>query len=127
MTRSRQNAPTQRQMRVGEEIRHILAKVIFQSCDIDAKINKSQITLTQVSVGPDLKNAKIYITTHLNCNKKEIISSLNKLAYAFQAEIARELPLKFSPKLKFFYDETLEKALYIDSLLKSSHVSQDLS
>ncbi|NIQ14919.1 MAG: 30S ribosome-binding factor RbfA, partial [Candidatus Dadabacteria bacterium] len=69
------------------------------------------VTLSNINVSPDLKNAKIYITCLGNTvNKNEIVNSLNEHTGHFRHELTRMVSLKFIPKLQFEFDTSLEKA-----------------
>lgn len=110
--------PSQRQLRVGEEIRHILSAVFLrQEFQIEA-LRDLSVTITEVDVSPDLRNAIAYTSVlHPNVDEAAIIKALNENAGTFNHAIAQKLTLKFSPKLKFSSDTRLDYAAHIEHLL----------
>jgi ribosome-binding factor A len=112
----------QRQLRVGEEIRHVISTALqhggFSS---PALMNSSLITVTQVKISPDLKNATVFVMPLGGHNLEEILFALNAQAYAFQREIAHKMKIRFTPKLVFKSDETFGEAEKIDRILKQIH------
>lgn len=116
-----QKPPSQRQLRVGEQLKHIIAETFLRGnfsqemlLDIQGKV-----TVTEVRASPDLRNATAYVVTQNDENTQEIIEALNKDAKIFQKEINRQANLKFTPRMSFKRDQSLAKAGRIESLLDS--------
>lgn len=106
-----------RSSRVAELVRRELAVIIREYTR--NKIH-SMITITSVDISPDLKNAKIYITSlDDNKDKNEIVDLLNAQAGQFRHDLAQSVFLRTTPKLNFILDTTLERANKLSSLIDS--------
>lgn len=130
MTRSKKTAsaaaPSQRQLRVGELVRHKLAEMLSRGEVHDDVIAGHVITVPQVRLSPDLKLATVYIVTLGDSGTDEVIAALNQNKKFIRGEVARAVNLKFAPDLRFRRDETFEEASRIDALLASPKVRQDV-
>lgn len=118
-------APTQRQLRVGEEIRHILAYSFSLRHSGDDLLDRSSITVTEVRVSPDLTNATVFIVPLGGQHFVEILASLKKLSWFFRKEVAQKLTTRVAPRLVFKADLSFDEAQRIDSLLKSNRIRKD--
>ncbi len=115
----------QRQLRVGEEIRHVIAGTLQHGGFADpALMNSSLITCTQVKIAPDLKNATVFVMPLGGHHLKEVLTALNEQAYFFQKEIGRQMKMKFTPRLVFKADETFGEAEKIDRILRQIHADE---
>lgn len=122
MKRVRKQPEGQRQLRVGEEIRHVLAGVLQHGgFDDPALLNSSLITVTEVRIAPDLKNATVFVMPLGGYGIKEVLRALNAQAAYFQHEIARNMKIKFTPRLTFRADETFGEADKIERIIKQIH------
>ena len=101
---------SQRQLRVGEELRHLISNVLFRETFYDQIIENNNITITEVNVSPDLKNAKVYIMPLGGENKFEVLDSLKKANGRIKKLISNNINLRQIPKLQFRIDETFEYA-----------------
>ncbi len=111
--------PTQRQLRVGEEIRHILADIFMRRDFDDQILGDVSITVTEVDVAPDMRNATAYVSPlGGSIIEADIITELNKQTYIFSKAIAKRLTMKFTPKIKFSSDNRFDYADKIENLLK---------
>ena len=119
MTRHRSDAPSQRQLRVGEELRHALAEVLAQGNIRDPEIKDLSITVTEVRISPDLRNATAFVTPLGGSHMAEAIEGLCRAAPFFRGQIARKVDLKFVPNLKFEADTSFDHASRIDRLLQN--------
>ena len=108
-----------RQLRVAELIKEVVAEIISQRQIDAAVLTDNFITVSKVKISPDLQNATIFITSFQTGNIKELISDLNGLAPKFRWIINQNIRLKYSPQIMFRYDDTLENASKIDSLIGS--------
>ena len=124
MKSDRSKGPTQRQLRVGEQLRHIIAETMSRGHFHDEALLNANITVAEVRVTPDLKNAKAYVMSLGGTNMDEILPALNEDAHIFQKEIGRQLDMKFTPKVKFVRDESFDEAQKIDDLLRSVHIPE---
>ena len=111
-------AKSQRQMRVGEELRHLISNVLLRETFYDQNIETNDITITEVSVSPDLKNAKIYVMPLGGKQKLEVVNSLNKVKGRIKKLISGNITLRQIPKINFMIDESFENAKNIDDILR---------
>ena len=110
--------PSQRQLRVGEEIRHLLADIFLRG-DYDAtSLRDVSITVTEVDVGPDMRNATAYVSAlGGKVTEKDLADILNAQIGPFNTAIAKRLTMKFTPRLKFSGDNRFDYANKIEALL----------
>jgi ribosome-binding factor A len=116
-------APSHRTLRVGEEMKHILATIFMREEVTIAGVNTMKITVTEVRAMPDLKTAIVYIMTLNGERVDEVIELLEENNYLVRMALAKQLTLKFTPSLKFEKDITFDEASKINQLLKQSMVS----
>ena len=112
------SSKSQRQLRVGEELRHLISNVLLRETFYDQIIQNNNITITEVNVSPDLKNAKVFVMPLGGENKCEVIDSLNKANGRIKKLISSNINLRHIPKLLFIIDETFEYARNIENILK---------
>ncbi len=117
---SQSTGPSQRQLRVGEQVRHAIVEVLQRGkFDDIALIDASHdVTVSEVRVSPDLKNGTAYVMTLGGAHMDAVLPALNEAAFYFQKEIGRRLQLKFTPRLKFVRDTSFDEAQKINALLK---------
>ena len=118
-TKKDNTAKSQRQLRVGEELRHLISNALHRETFYDAILESNNITVTEVNVSPDLKNAKVYIMPLGGENKIEVLESLNKIKGYIQKLISSEIQLRQIPRLSFVIDTTFEYANKIDNIIKN--------
>lgn len=119
--------PGQRQLRVGERIRHILSDIMRMGGLRDPDLqNTSMITVTAVDIGPDLQHAAVYVMPLGGENADKIVEALNRASGFFRSEMARELDLRYTPKLTFKIDRSFDEAAHIDKLLGRYEVRKDV-
>jgi ribosome-binding factor A len=118
--------PTQRQLRVAEEIRHVLARVFGRGEIRDPELASEFITVTQVRIGPDLKHATAFVARLGRSDTEALLPALKRAAPFLRAQLAHALRLKFAPQLSFEPDHALDYAMRIDTLLHSPKVERDL-
>ena len=109
---------SQRQLRVGEELRHLISNALLRETFYDQIIEKNTITVTEVNVSPDLKNAKVYIMPLGGENKSDVLNSLNKANGRIKKLISNNINLRQIPKLQFRIDQTFEYAKNIENILQ---------
>lgn len=118
--------PSQRQLRVGEQIRHIVADVMQRGhFHEETLMDAGKITVTEVRTSPDLKNATAYVLFLGGDVNKSVLDALNAEHHVFQKEINRQSNLKFTPRIRFVRDESFEEAQRIESLLREVHIPED--
>lgn len=121
-----QKGPSQRQLRVGEQIKQIISEVLARGDFYhEALINAGHITVGEVRVTPDLRQAKAYVMSLGGENMDNILPALNEESQMFSKEINRQSNMKFTPKVRFVKDESFEEAQRIDELLASVRTSDD--
>jgi ribosome-binding factor A len=123
---SSSKGPSQRQLRVGELIRHELAAMLARGDIHDDVLTRHVITVTQVRLSPDLKLATCYVMPLGGQDEAEVLKALDSHKRFLRGEIGHRVNLKFAPELRFRRDETFEEALRIDRLLHSDKVRRDL-
>jgi ribosome-binding factor A len=124
MARSR--APSQRQLRVGEEIRHALAEVFERDGLRDPVLRGRTITVTEVQASPDLKNVTAFVTPLGGDDTAEVVAALRRASAYLRGEMGRRLRLRHVPNLLFEADLTFDQASHIDALLRQPNVSRDI-
>lgn len=111
--------PSQRQLRVGEQLKHIIAETLQRGhFHHEELLNTSHITVTEVRASPDLKNATAYIVSLGGQSMERIIPALNDEARVFQKDIGRQSSMKFTPRVKFKEDYAFEEGQKIENLLR---------
>ncbi|MCB1650976.1 MAG: 30S ribosome-binding factor RbfA [Alphaproteobacteria bacterium] len=117
------NEPSQRQLRVGEQLRHIIAETMNRGhFHHEALMDAGRVTVAEVRVSPDLKHAKAYVMSLGGADMESILPALNEEAYVFQKEVSRQSSLKFTPKIIFVRDESFDEAQRINDLLRTVHI-----
>ena len=119
--------PGQRQLRVGEELRHALAHILQRGELRDPALQDITVTVTEVRISPDLKNAVAYVMPLGGRHAMEVIAGLTRSAGYLRAQLAREVPLRFTPGLTFALDTSFDHASRINELLHRPEVERDLS
>ena len=110
---------SQRQLRVGELLRHRIAEILSRGNIHDENLSKYSITVSQVMVSPDLRWGKVYVTFLGEEKSDQIINSLNNYAFKIQKQASLNLRLKRTPKLKFFLDKSFDIAANLNNSLTS--------
>lgn len=118
--------PSQRQLRVGEEIRHLLADVLLRTEFHDPVLAKVDLTISEVRMSPDLKHALVFATVLGQKDIRPLLPALKRASPFLRAQIAPRLGLRVAPELKFVADEALDEATRINRLLHSPEVIRDL-
>ncbi len=123
------NAPrsaSQRQLRVGELVRHALAELLSRGEVHDPVIEGHLITVPEVRMAPDLRLATIYIMPLGGKDENEVVAALERNKKFLRSEIARRVNLKYAPDIRFRLDDRFDEAQRIDELLKRPEVQRDL-
>jgi ribosome-binding factor A len=119
--------PSQRQLRVGEALRHALAEVLNRNEIRDPDLDGVSVTITQIKPSPDMRYATVYCEPLGGQNAKQIVAALNRHKGFLRGEMGRHLTMKFTPDLRFVEDESFAEALKIETILRSPEVQRDLS
>lgn len=124
------NSPPEEQsvrlLKVGERVRHILSELLAREEAHDPTLRASSISVTEVRMSPDLRNAKVYVKPLLGEDEDVIVKALRTNTAFFQREVAQRLGLKFAPKLQFRADESFDEASRIEELLDDPKVRRDI-
>ncbi|MBC7954216.1 MAG: 30S ribosome-binding factor RbfA [Rhodospirillaceae bacterium] len=118
--------PSQRQLRVGEELRHVLATIIERGEIRDPDVQGRAITVTEVRISPDLKNATAFVVPLGGGEVDGILAGLKRARPFLRHEIARMVDLRAVPNLSFEPDLSFDEASKIDALLRRPEVRRDL-
>jgi ribosome-binding factor A len=115
-----------RLLRVGEEVRHVLAEILGRGDIHDDIITSHSITVTEVRVSPDLRHATAFVQPLGGTDELAVIDALKRHAKYLKGEVGKRLRTKFTPDLVFRLDETFANATHIDALLRSPNIKRDL-
>ena len=118
MRQANKKQPTQRQLRVSEEIRHALSWVFERDIAHDPEIFGRSLTVTEVRMGSDLKSAKVFVMPLGGENIGDLIPALNRAAFFLRRKMAQQVRLKFLPQLRFVLDRSFDQANNLDKLLE---------
>lgn len=120
------NEQSQRQLRIGEELRHALARQFERGHLRDPALAGVAITVTEVRVSPDLKHATAFVMPLGGAKLGDVIAGLNRSAGFLRRELAKEVQLRFAPELHFSVDASFDHASRINELLHRPEVERDL-
>jgi ribosome-binding factor A len=118
---------SQRQLRVAEELRHALAKIFREGECRDPALRDTSIAVTEVRMSPDLRNATAFVVPLGGENAPEIIAGLKRSSAFLRRLVAREVPLRYAPRLVFALDGAFAQADRIAALLARPDVVRDLA
>ena len=126
MGRGETRARSQRQLRIGELIRHALAQSLDRGEAHDPGLTGASITVTEVRVSPDLRNATAFVMPLGGADGDVVVASLNRAAPFFRRRIGGAVDLRRLPNLSFELDFSFDNASHIDRLLRTPVVSADI-
>ena len=115
-----------RVLKVGERVRHILSELLARGEAHDDVLTAHSVSVTEVRMTPDLRNATAYAKPLLGEDEGEVLKALRTNTAFFQREVAKRLGLKFAPRLRFKPDESFDEAERIERLLSDPKVARDL-
>ena len=115
-----------RLLKVGERVRHVLSEILTRQYVHDDTLSAHTVSVTEVRMTPDLKQATAYVKPLLGAHEEEVLDALRKNTAYLQREVAKRLGLRFAPRLKFRADESFEEADRIEKLLRDPKVARDL-
>lgn len=124
--RTRATQPSQRQLRVGEELRHALAQLLRPGALRDPALFDADITVTEVRASPDLRNATAFVMPLAGANAADVIAGLRRSAPYLRGRLARLVRMRHVPNLSFALDSAFDAADRIATLLHSEPVARDL-
>lgn len=118
--------PSQRQLRAGELMRHALVEILREEDIADPALAGVSVTLTEVRMSPDLRHAICFIVPLGGGHASEVVEGLNRHAKFLRGRLGRSIDMKFTPDLKFVYDDTFDEASRMNRLFDNPRVRQDL-
>ncbi|MFL5254253.1 MAG: 30S ribosome-binding factor RbfA [Rhodopila sp.] len=118
--------PSQRQLRVAEEIRHVLAGVFARHEFRDPELAAAEVTVTEVRVTPDLKHAHVYVSRLGRSDVDALLPALKRASLYLRGQVAHAMRLRYAPDLIFQPDHALDYAMRIDALMHRPEVARDL-
>mgnify|MGYP000968262105 FL=1 len=118
--------PTQRQLRAGELIRHVLMDILAREEFADLDLAGKSITVTEVRISPDLKNATGFCAPLGGEDMAKTVAALNRAAGFLRGRLSREIDMRYTPNLRFIADDSYDEARRIEQLLASERVRRDL-
>ena len=119
-------AASQRQLRVGEELRHALAQLLRPGELRDPALRDASITVTEVRISPDLRNATAFVMPLAGAKADEIMAGLKRSAIFLKGRVARMVELRQVPNIVFALDDAFDNAARIAALLARPEVERDL-
>ena len=120
MPRSTGREPRQRQLRVGEALRHALAELFSSGALHDPDVQGAPVTVTEVRVSPNLRNATAYIVPLGGGDPATVLGGLRRAAPHIRSQVARMVHLKFAPQFGFEVDTSFDRAIRIETLLRGT-------
>src|SRR5215472_4885892 len=118
---------SQRQLRVGEAVRHAVADILIHGDVHDPELEGHTITVPEVRMSPDLKLATIYVMPLGGRDTDVVVAALERNKKFLRGEISRRVNLKFAPDIRFRVDERFDEAERIEKLLRTPAVQKDLN
>ena len=120
-------APSQRQLRVGEVIRHAFAEILTRGEVHDPVLETTVVTVPEVRMAADLKCATVFLMPLGGKNKDDVVAAFDRHKGYLRGEIARRVNLRNSPDLRFRLDESFDEGSKVDALLRSPEVRRDVN
>src|SRR5215470_10791596 len=125
-SRTRSTEPSARQLRVGEAVRHGLARIFGRRELSDPALVDVTLTVTEVRMSPDLKHATVFVMPLGGAHKPETLAGLKRGAPYLRGLIAQEVPLRFTPILSFMLDGSFDHASRINEILHRPEIQRDV-
>ncbi|HEX3753921.1 MAG TPA: 30S ribosome-binding factor RbfA [Rhizomicrobium sp.] len=119
--------PSQRQLRVGEMLRHALSEILARSDIRDPDLEGVSVTVTQVRPSGDMRYATVYCEPLGGKNAQTIVTALNRHKGFLRGEMGKRIAIKFTPELRFVEDQSFAEAQKIETILNSPEVQRDLA
>lgn len=119
--------PSVRLLRVGEQVRHVLAELLQRGDVHDDVLASHPVSVTEVRMSPDLRHATVFVKPLLGRDEAEVLKALRSNTAFLQREVARRVRMKYAARLKFIADDSFDEGSHIDRLLRDPKVAQDLA
>lgn len=129
MTRrfAKSDAPSQRQLRVGELIRHALAELLQHGDVHDPVLEEFVVTVPEVRMSPDLRTATVYVIPLGGKGGDAVVEAFERNKRFLRGEVAHRVNLRYAPDLRFRLDTSFDEGDHIDALLHRSEVKRDIA
>jgi ribosome-binding factor A len=128
MSRSHASGPSQRQLRVGEQVRHALSQMLQRGEVRDDLVETTVISISEVRMSPDLKIATAFVSPLGASDDKAVVEALNRHARFIRGRMSPALrQMKYMPEFRFRLDTSFDNFTKINELLKSPEVQRDLN
>lgn len=128
MPKHSKKPPSQRQLKVGEELRHGLSEIFMREDFYDPDTKKTiLVTVSEVRISPDLRDATVYVMPLGGENKEKTMASLHNIAPLIRSMVGKKIRLRHLPALTFRLDKSFDSASEIENLLNRPEVKRDLS
>ena len=115
-----------RLLRVGEQVRHVLAEILARGDVHDPVLASHLVSVTEVRMSPDLRHATAFVKPLLGRDEDAVLTALRQNTAYLQREVAARVKMKYAARLKFLADESFDEGTHIDALLRAPAVAQDL-
>lgn len=119
-------APSQRQLRVGELVRHALSEILQRGDVHDPALEATVVTVPEVRMSPDLRLATAYVMPLGGKGADQVLAALDRNRKYLRGEVAHRVNLRYAPELRFRLDTSFEEGERVDALLRSPEVRKDL-
>ena len=123
---SRGQPQSQRQLRVGEEIRHVIAGILARGELHEPVLASHSVTVTEVRMSPDLKNASVYVIALGGEDNEQVLEALTRARSYLRFLMGKAVHLRYTPKLTFMSDTSFDEGNRIDAILRRPEVARDL-
>ena len=111
---------SQRQLKVGEEIRHLISASLLRGSFHDPDLDGVSITVSEVSISPDFSNARVYVMPLGGGDIATVLDALGRVSHEIQHDLARQLTIRRTPRLKFVIDSSFDNASRLGALINSN-------
>jgi ribosome-binding factor A len=118
--------PSQRQLRVGEVVRHVLADIFVRGDLQDPELQGADLTVGEVRVSPDMRHATVFVMRLGGGDMKPVMEGLARARGYLRSQVGRALTTKFTPDLTFVEDTSFDTAQHVLEILRSDEVKRDL-
>ena len=121
MIRQNNNSPfSQRQLRVGELIKQSLGQIFLRDEAKVPNIDTKNITVTEVRMSPDLKNARAYVIPLGGKDTEKAVNILTEFSYSIRKALSKKIDMKFLPRVYFVSDKSFDYAEKIEKLIQKN-------
>jgi ribosome-binding factor A len=125
--RAAPKGPTQRQLRAGELVRHVLVDIFREEEIADPVMAGVSVTVTEVRVSPDMRHAIVFVEPLGGEDYGPVVEALNRHSKFIRGRLGKLIELRFTPDLKFLHDESYNEAARMRRLFDDPHIQQDLT